>query len=141
MPFSDQELIALLSSVKTIAAVGASDRPGRPVDTVARALIRAGYRLLPVHPKRKKVWGLETFETLTAIREPVDLVDLFRASEHCAGHARECLAMSPLPKIFWMQQGIASPEAESILQDSPVAVVENRCLWVEIKRLGMGAPQ
>ncbi|MBN2141303.1 MAG: CoA-binding protein [Desulfovibrionaceae bacterium] len=141
MLFNDKELIALLASVKTIAVVGAVDKPGRPVDTVARALIRAGYRVLPVHPKRKNVWGLETFESLTAIGEPVDLVDLFRASEHCAGHARECLAMSHLPKIFWMQEGVASPEARRILQGRPVTVVQNRCLWVEIKRLGIGAPQ
>ena len=127
---TDQELTALLTQVKTIAVVGAVDKPSRPVDGVGRYLIEAGYKVIPVHPKRKDVWGLPTYPSLSDIPEPVDLVDLFRAAEHCPGHAREVLAMEPRPKLFWMQQGVVSPEAEEILAGSGVAVIQDSCLAV-----------
>ena len=131
---SDKELTALLSKVKTIAIVGAVDKPSRPVDGVGRYLIEQGYKVIPVHPKRKDVWGLTTYPSLADIPEPVDLVDLFRAPEHCPDHAREVLDMNPRPILFWMQQGVTSPEAEAILEGSGVAVVEDFCLAVAHSR-------
>ena len=132
---SDKELTALLRQVKAIAVVGAVDKPSRPVDGVGRYLIRAGFTVIPVHPKRRDVWGLTTYPSLADIPGPVDLVDLFRAPEHCPDHAREVLAMAPRPRVFWMQQGVASPEAAAILDGSGVAVVEDFCLAVAHSRL------
>ena len=132
---SDKELTALLIQVKTIAVVGAVDKPTRPVDGVGRYLIKAGYRVIPVHPKRTDVWGLTTYQSLADIPEPVDLVDLFRAPEHCPEHAREVLALEHRPLLFWMQQGVSSPEAKEILHGSGVAVVEDSCLAVMHSRL------
>jgi predicted CoA-binding protein len=125
-----KELTALLGQVKSIAVVGAVDKPGRPVDMVGRYLIEAGFDVIPVHPKRTDVWGLPTYPTLYEIPGPVDLVDLFRAPEHCPAHAEETLAMTPRPRCFWMQSGIASPEARRILADSGILVVEDLCLKV-----------
>ncbi|WP_022661869.1 CoA-binding protein [Paucidesulfovibrio longus] len=125
-----KELTALLGQVKSIAVVGAVDKPGRPVDMVGRYLIEAGFDVIPVHPKRTGVWGLTTYPALSAIPVPVDLVDLFRAPEHCPAHAEETLAMNPRPRCFWMQSGIASPAARSILADSGILVVEDLCLKV-----------
>lgn len=135
MLYSDKELAVLLAEVKTIAVVGAKDKPGQPVDTVGRYLIAAGFRVIPVHPKRTEVWGLAAYKTLRDIPEPVDLVNLFRASDACPDHAVETLGLSPLPRCFWMQSGIANPEARRILAGHPVLVVEDRCLMVEHQRL------
>ena len=132
-----KELAPLLSKVKVIAIIGAVDKPGRPVDTVGRALIDMGFTVIPVHPKRTDVWGLTTYPTITDIPVQVYLVDLFRASHFCQDHAHEFLNMNPLPKIFWMQQGITSPEAKTILADSDITVVEDRCTKVEFQAMGI----
>ncbi len=138
MLYSDKELAALLGQVKTVAVVGAKDKPG-PVDDVARYLMAAGYRVIPVHPKRRDVWGLPTYPSILDIPGQLDLVDLFRAAEHCPDHARETLKLERPPLCFWMQSGIASPEARAILSGTPTLVVEDRCLMVEHRRLLGGA--
>lgn len=130
-----KELAGLLAKVKTVAVVGAKDRPGHPVDTVGRYLIQAGFTVLPVHPKRSGVWGLDTYPSLLDIPGRVDVVDLFRAAGECPGHARECLSLSPQPMLFWMQSGIRSPESRRILTNSTTRVVEDSCLMVEHRRL------
>lgn len=129
------ELAARLAQVKTIAVLGAKDVPGRPVDRVGRYLINSGFTIFPVHPVRKDVWGLPTYTRLQDIPEPIDLVDVFRAPQFCVDHARECLDLSPLPGIFWMQSGIANLEARELLQAAGVYVVEDLCLMIEHQRL------
>lgn len=135
MLIDDKELTARLTQVKTLAVLGASDRPGRPVDGVGRYLLKAGYAVVPVHPKRQSVWGLTTYPSLADIPFPVDLVNLFRAPEHCPGHAREFLDMRPVPPVFWMQLGIDHPQVRGILASHPVLVVGDRCIMVEHLRL------
>ncbi|HDQ40440.1 MAG TPA: CoA-binding protein [Desulfonatronum sp.] len=133
--FNLAELASRLTKVKTIAVLGAKDVTGRPVDRVGRYLIAAGFRVFPVHPVRRDVWGLPTFAALHHIPEPVDAVDVFRAARFCPDHARECLALDPLPLMFWMQSGIVSVEARRLLEPAGVFVVEDRCLMVEHQRL------
>ena len=134
---NDKKLSPLLSKVKTIAVVGAVDKPSRPVDRVGREMIGMGFDVIPVHPKRSDIWGLTTYQTVNDIPVPVDVVDLFRNGELCPDHAREVLKMVPLPKIFWMQLGVHSVEAREILAGSGIVVIEDRCLKVELKRLGI----
>jgi predicted CoA-binding protein len=140
MLIDDKELTARLRAVKTMAVVGASDKPGRPVDRVGRYLIEAGYTVLPVHPKRPSIWGLAAYPDLASVPVPIDLVNLFRAPENCPAHAAETIALSPLPSVFWMQLAIDSPEARAILAPHPVLVVADRCLMVEHRRL-FGGPR
>lgn len=137
MEIKDTELAALLGEVKTIAVLGASDKPGRPVDGVGRALIQRGFTVIPVHPKRQNVWGLTTYVSLADVPVAIDCVDLFRAAKWCPDHAREVLELSPLPRIFWMQSGITSPEAKDILKHTDITVIEDRCLMVEVSLLGV----
>jgi predicted CoA-binding protein len=131
----DGALRALLRQCRTVAVVGAKDRPGSPVDGVGRYLIQAGLTVYPVHPVRKTVWGLAAYPSLADVPGAIDIVDLFRAPEHCPAHAREVAALAVTPRIFWMQSGIASPEAAAILSGLPVTVVSDRCLMVEHRRL------
>lgn len=135
MLHSEKELAALLGEVKTIAVIGAKDKPGQAVDMVGRYLIGAGYRVIPVHPVRSGVWGLPTFKSILDIPEPIDLIDVFRAPEHCAAHAEEALKLATRPRCFWMQTGIFSPAARQLLAGSGVTVIEDRCLMVDHRRL------
>ncbi len=131
----DQDLKRILERAVTVAVVGAKDKPGQPVDLVGRYLIRAGYNVIPVHPKRQGVWELKTYPSLDRIPDKVDIVDLFRAAAYCPEHAREVLNLGYAPLAFWMQLGIFSSEARKILKSEPIAVVEDRCIKTEHQRL------
>lgn len=131
---TDETLRSLLSSARTIAIIGAKDVPGQDVDRVGRYLIAAGYTVIPVHPKRKTVWGMPALVSVSMV-ETADIVVLFRAPQYCPDHAREVLAMKTRPACFWMQQGISSPEARRLMQDNGIGVVEDRCIMVEHRRL------
>ena len=132
---SDEELQRVLQEARTIAVVGAKDAPGTDVDRVGRYLIRAGYHVIPVHPVRKTVWERAACPTLADVPQSIDIVNVFRAPAHCPDHARECLALATMPKVFWMQLGISHPEVEDILTKSGTAVTQNRCIMVEHARL------
>lgn len=135
MLYDQKELAALLGEVKTVAVVGAVDKPGRPVDTIGRYLIAEGYDVVPVHPKRTGVWGLKTFRSLGDIDRPVELVNLFRNADFCPQHALETLELAPLPRCFWMQSGIISPAARELLAPKDILVIEDKCIMVEHRRL------
>lgn len=137
MLYNDKELAGLLSKVKTIAIIGAVDKPGRPVNDVGQAMMDMGFDIIPVHPARKDVWGLTTYKSVTDIPVNVDVVNLFRNSQFCPAHAREVLEMANKPKCFWMQSGIASPEAGELLANTGITVIEDRCLKVEFQRFGI----
>ena len=127
----EKKLAPLLNEVKVIAVIGAVDKPGRPVDRVGRYLIDAGFKVIPVHPKRENVWGLKTYKSILDIPEAIDLIDLFRAANFCPSHADECLKLKKLPKVFWMQQGISSPESRAMLSGKDITVIEDRCLMID----------
>lgn len=131
----DETLRELLAKARTIAIIGAKDKPGQAVDNVGRYLIAAGYTVIPVHPVRREVWGLVTYPSVTDIPVPVDIVNLFRAPQYCPDHAREVLSMPQLPAAFWMQLGIRSTEAGAMMAEKHVAVIEDRCIMVEHQRV------
>lgn len=131
----DEELAKALAGCTSVAIVGAKDKLGSAVDRVGRYMIEAGFTVYPVHPVRTNIWGLPTYAALGDIPHPVDIVNLFRAAENCPDHSRETLALPSLPKIFWMQLGIFSFEARTLLAPTSIMVVENLCLMVEHRRL------
>ena len=131
----DRLMRAVLGESRSIAIIGAKDKPGQAVDRVGRYLLEQGYRVVPVHPVRKTVWGLPAFASIAELPEPVDIINLFRAPEYCPGHAQEVLALGWKPKVFWMQLGIRSPEARQALAETGITVVEDSCIMVEHARL------
>lgn len=137
---SDSEMRKVLTEVKSIAIIGAKDKPGQPVDSVGTYLLKAGYELIPVHPVRNDVWGLKTYANLRDLPRTPDAVVLFRASEHCAEHAREAMALNPLPRVFWMQEGIQCPVSADLLGQLGVTVLQNVCIKKEHERLLAGRP-
>lgn len=133
---TDVETRSLLKEVHKVAIIGAKDALGEAVTEVGHYLIRNGFEVYPVHPLRSKVWGIDAVPVITDLKVRPDAVVLFRAPQYCAGHAEEVLRMPELPDVFWMQLGISSPEARILMTQAGVAVVENRCIMVEHRRIG-----
>lgn len=133
----DDAIRAALGMVRMIAVVGFKDDPSADAYRIPAYMAAAGYRILAVNPKLagREALGTAAVATLLDLAEPVDLVDVFRAPAHVPDHAREALAMRPLPRIFWMQLGISEPASAEALARAGVAVVQDRCLLIEHRRL------
>lgn len=128
---------SILQEVKTIAVVGASGNEIRPSFFVMKYLMDKGYRIIPVNPGQagKPILGQMTYARLSDIPEPVDMVDIFRASDAVPGIVDEALALDPLPKVLWMQLTIRHDEAAQRAEAAGLRVVMNRCPKIEYGRL------
>jgi predicted CoA-binding protein len=135
---SDAELAELLRAVTRIAVVGIKDDPQQDAHRVPRYLQQHGYRILPVSPKCREVLGEPCAATLAGLREPPDLVNLFRAPQHVAAHVDEILALRPPPRAVWLQLGIRDDASAERLAAAGIQVVQDRCLMVDHRRLLAG---
>lgn len=124
---SPDEIRALLKQVKTIAVVGLSPRPDRPSHTVARALKRFGYRIVPVRPAVDEVLGERAYARLEDIPFAVDLIDVFRAPEHVPAVVEAAIAIGA--KAIWLQEGVVNEQAAERAQAAGLTVVMNRCIY------------
>jgi uncharacterized protein len=133
----DTFLRDILSRVKTIAMVGASDKETRRSYSVFAFLLAQGYRVVGVNPglAGKTIHGTVFFKSLADIPEPVDMVDIFRNSAAAAAVVDEALALSPRPKIIWMQLGVCDDAAAKRARALGVDVVMDRCPKIEYQRL------
>jgi predicted CoA-binding protein len=119
----------VLGAARTIALVGASPKPWRASHDVMRYLLEQGYRVIPVRPRDcDEVLGIPCLASLAEIDEPIDLVDVFRRSEHAPEVARDAVAAGA--KALWLQMGIVSEEARRIATDAGLDYVENACTKV-----------
>jgi predicted CoA-binding protein len=132
---SDRELAELLASARSIAVVGIKAGAGDDAFRVPHYLAQQGYRIVPVNPRLDAVLGERALASLSELREPVDVVDLFRASAHVPGHVDEILALPSPPRLVWMQLGVADEPSAERLRRAGIAVVQDRCLMVEHRRL------
>jgi uncharacterized protein len=135
--YSDALIRSILTSVKTIAMVGASDNPARPSYFVFKYLMQRDFKVIPVNPGRagQTFLGCTFVATLADIQEPVDMVNIFRAPEAAAGVVDEGLALSPLPKVIWMQLGVRNDVAATKAESAGLTVIMNRCPKIEFGRL------
>lgn len=127
------DLKALFATTKTIAIVGMSTRPDRPSHMVATVMQDAGFRIVPVNPAYvgQAILGVPFVATLADAPVPIDIVDCFRRSEDMVEVAQAAAAMLPLPKVLWMQLGVANEEAAKIARNAGIAVVQNQCVEIE----------
>ncbi len=111
--YTDTYIRGILNTVKTIAMVGVSPKDNRPSYFAFKYLLERGYRMIPVNPGQagKELLGQKVYARLADIPEPVDMVDIFRASEHALGVVQEALALNPRPQVIWMQLGVRNDEA------------------------------
>ncbi len=137
---SDAELRELLERVSSIAVLGIKDRPDEDAYRVPLYMQERGYRIVPVNPKCETVLGEPAVASLDDVREPVDLVNVFRAPAHVPAHVDEILRLERPPLGVWLQLGIAHEASARRLADAGIAVVQDRCLMVEHARLLGRAP-
>ena len=123
----------ILAECRTIAVVGLSANWYRPSNFAAKYMQDKGYRVIPVNPAYKEVLGQRCFPNLTAIGEPVDMVDCFRKPADIVPIAREAVAIRA--KVLWMQLGIRNQEAAQIALDGGLDVVMDRCVKIEHARI------
>ena len=138
MPLTaDADIRTLLEATRTIALVGASDRPSRPSHGVMRTLQRHGYRVIPVNPQLAggEIHGERVVRDLAEIAEPIDLVDVFRRSD-AVGEVVDA-AIAAGAKAVWMQLGVIDKAAAARAEAAGLKVVTDRCPAIEIPRLGV----
>src|SRR5215471_2787425 len=135
--YDDAHIRGILNNVKTIAIVGVSANPIRPSYFVFKYLLERRYRLIPVNPglAGQYLLGRMAYATLADVPEPVDMVDMFRASQHVLPIVVEALQMQPRPRVIWMQLGIRNDEAAELAEANGLTVVMNRCPKIEYGRL------
>jgi predicted CoA-binding protein len=128
----------ILTTYQAITVVGASEDPTKPAHYVPAHMQRHGWRIIPVNPEGTEILGEPVYRTLAEIPEPVGLVDVFRRSAVTPDVARQAVAVGA--SALWLQLGIASEEARAIAEGAGLLYVEDRCLIIEQRRLGIEAP-
>ncbi|CAN5149193.1 CoA-binding protein [soil metagenome] len=142
-PVSDARLREILEGSPTIAVLGAHAEPEKAAYYVPEYLHEEGYRIIAVNPRfvGDELFGVPVHASLAAIKEPVDLVDVFRRGEQVPAHVDDILAMSPKPRVVWLQLGVKSEEAAKRLEAEGIEVIQNRCTLADHQRLGLGRPK
>ena len=138
MPLTrDEEIRELLTTVRTIAMVGASDRPDRPSNRVMKFLQDQGYRVIPVNPQitGEHIHGEYVWRELAQIGEPIDMVDVFRRPTAAGEAVDQAIAVGA--KAVWLQIGVTNQEAAERAEAAGLKVVMDRCPKIEIPRLGI----
>ena len=132
---TNDALRALLREARTVAVVGLSPKPERPSHGVARYLQRAGYRIVPVNPGHDEILGERSYRTLAdAARDhAIDIVDVFRRSEHAGAVVDEAIAIRP--KLVWLQLGVVDEAARARAEGAGISIVMDRCLAIDHRRL------
>jgi uncharacterized protein len=135
--YDDSYIRGILNTVKTIAMVGASERENRPSYFAFKYLLERGYNMIPVNLAQAghEMLGRKVYAKLSDVPEPIDMVDIFRASQHALPIVQEALALTPRPQVIWMQLGVRNDEAAKLAEDNGLKVVMNRCPKIEYGRI------
>jgi len=136
----DEAIARLLNGAKTVALIGASANPARDSHEVMAFLQRKGHRVIPVNPglEGRTLLGERVYAQIGDIPEPVDMADVFRASEYVSGIVDACIAAG-VPAI-WTQLGVVDTEAAARGVAAGLTVVMNKCPKIEYPRLGLTGP-
>jgi uncharacterized protein len=135
---TDAVVQRILSTYGTITVVGASEAPMKPAHYVPEHMQQYGWRIIPVNPNSLEILGEQVHPTLGAVPEQVRFVNVFRPSQATPDIARQ--AVDTGATALWLQLGIASEETRAIAEGAGLLYVEDRCLIIEQRRLGLAAP-
>jgi predicted CoA-binding protein len=124
----------ILSKYKSIAMIGVSNDPTKASTIVMKYMQKYGFKVFPVNPKAKgqKILGEEVFEKITDIKDPVDIVDVFRPPKEATDIAKDTVSIKA--KVLWLQLGIRSEEAKKIVEDNKIEYVEDKCTKMEYQK-------
>jgi hypothetical protein len=133
-PYNEEYLQDILSSVKTIAMVGASPDKTKFSYGVLRVLHETGYDMIPVNPRPglTEIRNLKVYPSLNKIDRPVDMVEVFRKSEDLYQITEEAIAIQA--KVLWGQIGVINNDAARLAEEAGLKVVMNRCPKIELFR-------
>src|SRR2546423_2702233 len=135
--YDDSYIRGILNTVKTIAMVGASAKDNRPSYFAFKYLAERGYNMIPINPGLggKELLGRKIYGRLVEVPEPIDMIDIFRASKYALPVVEEALTLNPRPRVIWMQLGVRNDEAAALAEANGMKVVMNRCPKIEYGRL------
>ncbi len=132
--YSEKYIHDILSSVKTIAMVGASPDKTKFSYGVLRVLHETGYDMIPINPRPglEEIRGLKVYSSLAAVDRPVDMVEVFRKPQDLYGVAEEAIGIGA--KVLWGQIGVVDHKAARLAEDAGLKVVMDRCPKIELFR-------
>jgi len=136
---TDTVVERILTRYDTITVVGTSRAAVKAAHSVPAHMQRHGWRIIPVNPHAEKILGEQVYRTMGEVPEQVGLVDVFRPPWQAPDIARQAVAAGAT--ALWLQLGIASAEARAIAEAAGLLYVEDRCLIIEQRRLGLEAPR
>ena len=131
---NEQETIQKILGMKTIAVVGLSPKEIRPSYGVAKYLQSVGYKIIPVNPGHPKILGEKSYPTLKDIPVNVDVVDIFRRSEHVIPITEAAIEIGA--KAIWFQDGVINGEAAQKAEEAGLLVVMNDCMLRQRQAMG-----
>ncbi|MDC0851312.1 CoA-binding protein [Candidatus Pelagibacter sp.] len=128
------EIKNILSKYKTIAMIGVSKDTTKPSTIVMKYMQKYGYKVIPVNPRAKgeKILDEEVFEKITDIKEPVDIVDVFRPSKEVFPIAEDTVKIGA--KVLWLQLGIKDEDAKELVKKNNIEYIENKCTKMEYQK-------
>lgn len=129
---SDDEIRDIFS-FKSVAVVGMSKNPEKAAHYVPKYLSEQGYNILPINPTTNEILNKKSYQNISEIDQPIDIVDIFRPSEQVLPMIEEAIKMNP--KVIWLQLGIHNEEAEALARKEGIKVIFNRCMLAEHQRL------
>ncbi len=132
----DRTLRQILAETRTIAVVGASDKPKRPSNEIYTYLVKTGlFQVFPVNPTITEIDGAQVYSRLSDLPVVPDMVDVFRRLDDLPSVLNDVLALESLPKTLWLQEGLWHDEVGRDAEAAGMQVVMDRCLMVEHARL------
>ena len=135
------EIKDILSKYKTIAMIGVSKDPTKTSTIVMKYMQKYGYKVIPVNPSAKgeKILGENVYEKITDIKEPIDIVDVFRPSKEAFPIAEDAVKIGA--KVLWLQLGIRDENSKKLMEKNNIDYVENKCTKMEYQKFFLGKRQ
>ena len=130
--YTDDE-IKQVFSLKRVAVIGMSKHSDKAANFVPKYLSEQGFDITPINPNSTEILGKKSYQDISSLDHPVDIVDIFRPSEDVLSFVED--AIKKKPKVIWLQEGIHNLEAEELARDNGIMVIFNRCMLAEHQRL------
>ena len=131
-----QQIRTILQNNSIIAVVGLSPKLERPSNQVARYMLSEGYRIIPVNPGQNQILGEKCYPDLGSVPERIDIVNIFRRSEHVLPVVEDAIAKKA--KVIWMQEGIVNEPAARLAEGHGLTVIMDRCIKIDHQQLLAG---